>query len=199
LGHKTGFYLDQRDNRQILTKYCQNKEILNAFTYTGGFAVYAAHAGAGRITNVDTSERSLQLAEQNMMRNGFTGREDAYAVADAFDLLRVYTNNKWRFDVVVLDPPKFAHSKRQVEKAARGYKDVNMLGMQLVKPGGILMTFSCSGAVSMDLFQKILFGAAVDAGRTVQIIERLAQGLDHPVLLTYPESEYLKGVVCRVW
>ena len=199
LGHKTGFYLDQRENRQIVTKYCQNKEVLNAFAYTGGFAVYAAHAGAGRITNVDTSERALQLAEHNMMRNGLKGREDAYAVADVFELLRAYTSNKWRFDIVILDPPKFAHNKRQVGKAARGYKDINRLGMKLVKPGGILMTFSCSGAIQVDLFQKILFGAAVDAGRTVQIVERLSQASDHPVLLTYPESEYLKGVACRVW
>jgi 23S rRNA (cytosine1962-C5)-methyltransferase len=199
LGHKTGFYLDQRENRHHLTKYCRNKEILNAFSYTGGFSVYAAHAGAGRITSVDSSERALQLAERNMRRNDLGDREDVYVPADVFEVLRAYGSNKWKFDIVILDPPKFAHSKRHVEKATRGYKDINMLGMKLVKPGGILMTFSCSGTVSPDLFQKVLFGASVDAGRTVQIIERLSQASDHPILLTYPESEYLKGVICRVW
>lgn len=199
LGHKTGFYLDQRENRQKVSKYFPDKEILNAFAYTGAFAVYAAHAGARRIINVDSSERLLQMAERNMRRNGFGDREDVYAAADVFEIMRAYENNKWKFDVVILDPPKFAHSKRQVEKATRGYKDINLLGMKLIKPGGVLITFSCSGSVSPDLFQKVLFGAAVDAGRHVQIIERLSQGADHPVLLTYPESEYLKGFVCRVW
>jgi len=198
-GHKTGFYLDQRENRQVVTKYFPGKEVLNAFAYTGAFAVYAAHAGAKRIINVDSSERVLQLAERNMRRNGFGDREDGYATADVFEIMRAYQANKWKFDVVILDPPKFAHNKRQVEKATRGYKDINMLGMKLIKPGGSLITFSCSGAVGRELFQKVLFGAAVDAGRHVQIIERLAQGADHPVLLTYPESEYLKGCVCRVW
>ncbi len=199
LGHKTGFYLDQRQNRQELTKYFAGKEVLNAFAYTGGFSVYAAHAGATRIVNVDTSERALQIAENNMLRNGFTGREDVYAVADVFDVLRSYISAGWKFDVVILDPPKFSNSKRQVEKATHGYKDINMLAMRLLKRGGILATFSCSGTVSRDLFQKVLFGASVDAGRTVQIIEQLSQSSDHPILLTCPETEYLKGFVCRVW
>lgn len=199
LGHKTGFYLDQRENRQKLTKYFAGKEVLNAFAYTGGFSVYAAHAGATRIVNVDTSERALQIAENNMQRNGFTGREDVYAVADVFDILRSYVEARWKFDVIILDPPKFAHSKRQVEKATHGYKDINMLAMKLLKRGGILATFSCSGSVSRDLFQKVLFGASIDAGRTVQIIEQLSQSPDHPILLTCPETEYLKGFVCRVW
>ena len=199
LGQKTGFYLDQRENRQKVSKYFPNKEILNAFAYTGAFSVYAAHAEAKSIMNVDSSERSLQIAERNMRRNGFGDREDVYAVADVFEIMRAYRDNNWKFDVVILDPPKFAHSKRHVEKATQGYKDINLLGMKLIKPGGVLISFSCSGAVSSDLFQKVLFGAAVDAGRHVQIIERLSQSSDHPVLLTYPESEYLKGLVCRVW
>jgi 23S rRNA (cytosine1962-C5)-methyltransferase len=199
LGQKTGFYLDQRENRQKVSKYFFNKEILNAFAYTGAFSVYAAHAGAKQIMNVDSSERALQMAERNMRRNGFGDREDVYAAADVFEIMRSYRDNNWKFDVVILDPPKFAHSKRQVEKATQGYKDINLLGMKLIKPGGVLISFSCSGAVSPDLFQKVLFGAAVDAGRHVQIIERLSQGADHPILLTYPESEYLKGLVCRVW
>ncbi len=199
LGHKTGFYLDQRENRQKAVKYFAGKEVLNAFSYTGAFSVYAAHTGAARISNVDSSERVLQLAERNMGRNGFGSREDIYAVADVFDLLRSYQENKFKFDVVILDPPKFAFNKRQVRKASRGYKDINLLAMKLLKRGGILMTFSCSGVVNADLFQKILFGAAVDAGRTVQIIEQLSQGADHPILLTCPETAYLKGFVLRVW
>jgi 23S rRNA (cytosine1962-C5)-methyltransferase len=199
LGHKTGFYLDQRENRQKAVKYFANKEVLNAFAYTGAFAVYAAHAGAKRIINVDTSEVALQLAERNMRRNGFGDREDVYAVANAFEILRAYQDAQWKFDVVVLDPPKFAQRKRNIEKATRGYKDINLLAMKLIKRGGVLITFSCSGAVGAELFQKVLFGAAVDASRTVQIIEHLAQSADHPVLLTYPESKYLKGFVCRVW
>jgi len=199
LGHKTGFYLDQRENRQKTTKYFAGKEVLNAFAYTGAFAVYAAHAEASRIINIDSSERMLQLAENNMWRNGFNDREDVYSAADVFDVLRAYLETKWKFDVVILDPPKFAHSKRNVESATHGYKDINLLAMKLLKRGGILITFSCSGAVSPDLFQKVIFGAAVDASRTVQIIERLSQSSDHPVLVTCPESEYLKGLVCRVW
>ena len=199
LGHKTGFYLDQRENRMRASKYFAGKEVLNAFAYTGAFSVYAARAGATRVINVDSSERSLQIAENNMLRNGFNGREDVYSAADVFDVLRAYREAGWKFDVIVLDPPKFAHSKRNVEKASHGYKDINLLAMKLLKRGGILITFSCSGVVSSDLFQKILFGASLDASRTVQIIERLSQGSDHPVLLTCPESEYLKGLVCRVW
>jgi 23S rRNA (cytosine1962-C5)-methyltransferase len=199
LGHKTGFYLDQRENRQKTSKYFAGKEVLNVFAYTGAFAVYAASVGAKRIINVDTSEVALQLAERNMRRNGFGDREDVYAVGNAFEILRAYKEAEWKFDVVVLDPPKFAQRKGQVDKATRGYKDINLLAMQLIKPGGVLITFSCSGAVNAGLFQKVLFGAAVDASRTVQIIEHLSQGADHPILLTYPESEYLKGFVCRVW
>jgi 23S rRNA (cytosine1962-C5)-methyltransferase len=134
-----------------------------------------------------------------MRRNGFGDREDVYAVANAFEILRAYQDAQWKFDVVVLDPPKFAQRKRNIEKATRGYKDINLLAMKLIKRGGVLITFSCSGAVGAELFQKVLFGAAVDASRTVQIIEHLAQSADHPVLLTYPESKYLKGFVCRVW
>jgi len=199
MGHKTGFYLDQRDNRKIASRYFGGAEVLNAFAYTGGFAVYAAAGGASRIVNVDTSEDALKLAERNMRRNGFGGREDVYAAADAFELLRTYRDYGWRFDVVVLDPPKFAARKSQIEGAMRGYKDINLLGMKLLRPGGYLITFSCSGAISTDLFQTVLFESAVDARRDVHIVERLGQGLDHPILLTYPESQYLKGFICRVW
>jgi 23S rRNA (cytosine1962-C5)-methyltransferase len=199
MGQKTGFYLDQRENRKIAGSYFGGAEVLNAFVYSGAFSVYAAAGGATRIINVDTSENVLKLAERNMRRNGFGGREDVYAGADAFELLRTYRDYGWHFDAVVLDPPKFATSKSKVEGALRGYKDINLLGMKLLHPGGYLITFSCSGAVSPDLFQKVLFEASVDAKRDVQIVKRLGQSLDHPVLLTFPESQYLKGFVCRVW
>jgi len=198
-GQKTGYYLDQRENRTRIMPYLTGKEILNVFSFAGGFSVYAAAAGAGRIINIDTSEDAHRMAEQNMWLNGFDDREDAYAVADAFELMRAYRDRKWTFDVVILDPPKFARNARQIKDASRGYKDINLLGMKLMKPGGILITFSCSGAITEDLFQKIIFGAAVDARRDVQIIERLHQGTDHPVLVTFPEAAYLKGFVCRVW
>ncbi|MEJ2556309.1 MAG: class I SAM-dependent methyltransferase [Anaerolineae bacterium] len=199
MGHKTGFYLDQRENRQIASPYFRGAEVLNAFAYTGAFAVYAVAGGAARIINVDTSEDVLKLAERNMRRNGFGAREDVYAAADTFELLRTYRDYGWHFDVVVLDPPKFAPSKTQVKAAMRGYKDINLLGMKLLRSGGYLITFSCSGAINFELFQKVLFEAAVDAKRDVHIVERLGQGMDHPVLLTFPESQYLKGFICRVW
>lgn len=198
-GQKTGFYLDQRDNRQKLTRYCHGKEVLNCFAYTGAFAVYAAAAGAGRITNVESSSEALELAQRNMALNGFADRDDEYVEGDVFQVLREYREQGRTFDLIILDPPKFAYSQDQVEAACRGYKDINLLAMQLIAPGGILFTFSCSGLVSPDLFQKVLFAASVDAGRDVQILEKLSQSSDHPILLTFPESEYLKGFVCRVF
>jgi 23S rRNA (cytosine1962-C5)-methyltransferase len=198
-GHKTGFYLDQRDNRHKLTRYCPGKEVLNCFAYTGAFAVYAAAAGARRITNVESSAEALELARRNMALNGFADRGDEYVEGDVFQVLRAYRDQGRVFDLIILDPPKFAYSQHQVESACRGYKDINLLAMQIIAPGGILFTFSCSGLVSPDLFQKVLFGASVDARRDVQIIEKLSQASDHPILLTFPESEYLKGLVCRVF
>ena len=198
-GHKTGFYLDQRDNRRKLTKYCPGQEVLNCFAYTGAFAVYAAAAGAGRITNVESSAEALGLARRNVALNGLADRDDEYVEGDVFQVLRGYRDQGQVFDLVVLDPPKFAYSQHQVQSACRGYKDINLLAMQIIAPGGILFTFSCSGRVSPDLFQKVLFGASVDAGRDVQIIEKLSQASDHPILLTFPEAEYLKGLVCRVF
>jgi 23S rRNA (cytosine1962-C5)-methyltransferase len=198
-GHKTGFYLDQRENRARLEQHAAGREVLNCFAYTGAFSVYAARGGAGPIVNVESSAEALALAQRNMALNGFGHRDDEYVMADVFQQLRHYRDVGRQFDLVVLDPPKFAHSQREVERAARGYKDINWLAMRLLRPGGLLFTFSCSGSVSADLFQKILFGAALDAGREVQIVGRLAQGADHPVLLTFPESAYLKGAICSVW
>jgi 23S rRNA (cytosine1962-C5)-methyltransferase len=196
-GHKTGFYLDQRDNRLRTAAYCHNAGVLNAFAYTGGFGVYADRAGALSVVNVDTSREALSLAEQNLALNGCASQE--MIEGDVFQVLRSFRNEGRRFDLVILDPPKFATSQAQLMHASRGYKDVNLLAMRLLQPGGLLVTFSCSGLVSADLFQKIVFGASVDAGRDVQILERLAQGPDHPVLLSFPESAYLKGLICRVW
>jgi len=196
-GHKTGFYLDQRENRRRAAAYCGGQETLNAFAYTGAFGVYAAHAGAGSVVHVDTSAEALALAGENLALNGCAPQE--MVAGDVFQVLRRYRREGRAFDVIILDPPKFATSQADVMDAARGYKDVNLSAMRLLRPGGTLITFSCSGLVSADLFQKIVFGASVDAGRDVQIVDRLAQGSDHPVLLTFPESAYLKGFICRVW
>lgn len=200
-GHKTGLYLDQRDNRIAVCRpeHLGEKSVLNVFAYTGGFAIYAASVGANQITNVDSSADLLVMAENNIQLNSFERPQDEYIVADAFQLLRHYRDNGRQFDVIILDPPKFAHSRRDINAATRGYKDLNWLAMRLLTPGGLLATFSCSGLVSTDLFQKVLFGAAVDAGKDVQIIQSLSQSADHPILLTFPESAYLKGFLCRVW
>ncbi|MEI7644701.1 MAG: class I SAM-dependent methyltransferase [Chloroflexales bacterium] len=197
-GQKTGFYLDQSVNRARVAAYCQGKQVLDCFAYSGGFSAYAARAGAASLTLIDTSPAALDLARQNLALNQIATPAD-YVEGNVFKVLRAFRAEGRRFDVIILDPPKFANSQGQVDHAARGYKDINWVAMQLLNPGGILATFSCSGLISPDLFQKIVFGASVDAGRDVQIIERLAQSPDHPVLLTFPESEYLKGFVCRVW
>ncbi len=196
-GHKTGFYLDQRENRLRAAAYCTDADVLNAFAYTGGFGVYAGRAGARSVVNVEASPGALSLAEENVALNDCAPQD--MVVGDVFQVLRDFRDEERMFDVAILDPPKFATSQAGVMDASRGYKDVNLLAMQLLRPGGFLVTFSCSGLVSADLFQKIVYGASLDAGRDVQILERLAQGPDHPVLLTFPESAYLKGLICRVW
>jgi 23S rRNA (cytosine1962-C5)-methyltransferase len=197
-GHKTGFYLDQRENRARLPLFCAGAEVLDAFAYSGGFSVYAAAGGAADVTLVDNSAPALELARRNLALNGLGERGVEYADGDVFGVLRGYRAQGRRFDVVVLDPPKFAHSQREVERAARAYKDVNLLACQLLRPGGALFTFSCSGAIDADLFQKIVFGAALDVAREAQIVGYLAQGGDHPVALTFPEGAYLKGLIVRV-
>jgi 23S rRNA (cytosine1962-C5)-methyltransferase len=200
-GHKTGFYLDQRQNRPAVCQpsHVAHKTILNAFAYTGGFAIYAAALEAAAITNIDSSIPALEQAERNMALNGFQRPQDEYIAGDVFEVLRYYREEGQQFDMVILDPPKFAHSQRDLQRASRGYKDLNMQALHLIHPGGLLATFSCSGLVSADLFQKILFAAAIDAHRDVQIIQPLGQPADHPILLTFPESAYLKGLLCRVW
>lgn len=197
-GQKTGWYVDQRPNRARLAAYAADRDVLGVFSYTGGFEVLAAGAGARSITAVDSSEPALRGLEQNLRRNSLHVPYSAIE-GDAFKVLRQLREQGQHYDLVILDPPKFAHSQRQIDRATRGYKDINMQAMHLLRPGGVLATFSCSGLISADLFQKVIFGAALDVGRDAQIIETLTQGSDHPVLLTFPEAAYLKGLVCRVW
>ncbi|WP_322801042.1 class I SAM-dependent rRNA methyltransferase [Thermoflexus sp.] len=199
-GHKTGFYLDQRENRHRAAAYLNGaEEVLNAFSYTGAFAVYALAAGARQVVNVDTSGEALQLALENIRLNGFDPGRVENVEGDAFQVLRRFAAAGRRFDAVILDPPKFAYAQAHLNRAARGYKDINLQALRLIRPGGLLITFSCSGLVSPELFQKIVFAAAEDAGREVQILEKLSQAPDHPIRLSFPESEYLKGLICRVW
>lgn len=196
-GHKTGFYLDQRINRAIVGAAAKGKTLLNCFAYTGGFSVYAARAGASHVTSVDTSVPALELARDNFELNGLNPEVHEFVEANVFHLLRTYRQEGRTFDLIVLDPPKFAQSKDQLESATRGYKDINLNALHLLNPGGLLYTFSCSGLVSADLFQKVVFGAALDAGVDAQILQPLWQAPDHPVALTFPEGAYLKGLVVR--
>jgi 23S rRNA (cytosine1962-C5)-methyltransferase len=197
-GQKTGFYLDQRENRAAVAGYARDRRLLNAFSFTGAFGVYALAAGAEHVTNLDRSLPALERSEAILRRNGFDPDTQAAAVCgDVFRVLRDWRDEGRTFDLVILDPPKFARSQGELPGAMRGYKDINMLALQLLAPGGILATFSCSGLVGADLFQKIVFGASLDAGRDVQVLTRLGQGPDHPILLSFPEGEYLKGLLCR--
>lgn len=215
-GHKTGFYLDQRDNRALTQRLIadviapasgKGYRALNLFSYTGGFGVAARKGGGatpGHTVNVDSSREVLTLAEDNFALNFADGESDwasasNFYEADAFDYVRGAAADGERFDLIACDPPKFAASEGQVERAARGYKDLNLHAFKLVKPGGFLLTFSCSGAVSRDLFQKIIFGALIDSGRDGQIVAQLSAGVDHPIALTFPEGDYLKGLVVRVF
>jgi 23S rRNA (cytosine1962-C5)-methyltransferase len=201
-GHKTGFYLDQRENRAalagLITRSARGKEVLNVFSYTGAFGVIALASGAGQVINVDSSEPALALIDEQYALNGISPAPKDSLSGNAFEVLRKFRDQGRSFDVIILDPPKLAQSQRDVDKAARAYKDINWLSMRLLRPNGYLVTFSCSGLVSEDLFQKILFSASLDAGRDVQIIQSLGQPMDHPVRLTFPEGRYLKGSICRV-
>lgn len=197
-GHKTGYYLDQRDSRLGLRRYVKNKTVLNCFSYTGGFAVSALLGKCQHVVSVDTSQEALDVAKQNIELNQLDLSRAEFVRDDVFKLLRRYRDNSQHFDVIVMDPPKFVENKSQLTGACRGYKDINMLAMQLLNPGGVLLTFSCSGLMTTDLFQKIIADAALDAGRDVQLIEQFRQAADHPVLSTYPEGMYLKGFACLV-
>jgi 23S rRNA (cytosine1962-C5)-methyltransferase len=197
-GHKTGFYLDQRENRAMTPEFARGAAMLNCFSYTGGFGVAALAAGAVAATNVDSSAPALNLARRNAELNGFDESVLENVEGDAFAVMRKWRDEGRVFDLIVLDPPKFAESKANLARASRGYKDINWLAFRLLGPGGILFTFSCSGLMSPELFQKIVSDAALDAGCEAQIIRRLAQASDHPTLLSFPESSYLKGFICRV-
>lgn len=191
-GQKTGFFLDQRENRRLAGGLARGRRVLNLFSYSGAFGVYAAAGGAASVTNVDVSQGAIEMARVNHALNHFAGE---FNVADAFQWVR---QHRERYDLIVCDPPAFAKSRGEVERAARGYKDINLHAMRLVEPGGFLMTFSCSGHMSLDLFQKVIFAAAVDAGRRVSIVRRLGAGPDHPVSVYCPEGEYLKGFLLEV-
>lgn len=197
-GHKTGFYLDQRDNRNFVTDFSKDAEILNCFSYTGGFSVYALKGGAKKIINVDTSAEALSLAEKNLLLNGVDGSKFENVHDDVFKYLRKLRDVDKQFDIVILDPPKFAESVSQIDKASRGYKDINLLAFKLLKSNGILFTFSCSGHIIPDLFNKIVADAANDSGRKVHIIKYLTQSPDHTISTSFPEGQYLKGLVCIV-
>ncbi|YCO05132.1 class I SAM-dependent methyltransferase [Vibrio sp. VNB-15] len=199
-GHKTGFYLDQRDSRQQAMKYMKGKLVLNCFSYTGGFGLYALKGEAKRVINADVSQPALDTAKFNAELNEFdiSKKRAVFLNADVFKLLREYRDQGTKFDVVIMDPPKFAESKAQLNGACRGYKDINMLAMQILSPGGTLLTYSCSGLMDQVLFQKIIADAAVDANRQVKFVERFEQAADHPTDTAYPEGFYLKGFACKV-
>ncbi|MEW6029044.1 MAG: class I SAM-dependent rRNA methyltransferase [Chloroflexota bacterium] len=195
-GHKTGFYLDQRANRLRVRELARDRDVLDCFCYTGGFTVNALSGGAKSVLSVDASAEALGLCKENVALNDLPDERHTTLEGDVFHLLRKFRDEGRSFDMVILDPPKFAPTAAQAEKASRGYKDINLLSFKLLRPGGILVTFSCSGGVDAALFQKIVAGAALDAGADAQIVERLSQAADHPVALHFPEGTYLKGLVC---
>lgn len=197
-GHKTGFYLDQRDNRAIVAELAADKEVLNCFSYTGGFGVSAMRGGAARVVNIDSSGPALALVRRHAELNELDQKRMENVETDVFKYLRNCRDGRREFDLIILDPPKFASSRHQVDKAARAYKDINLLAFKLLRPGGLLVTFSCSGHISRDLFQKIVADAALDAGRHAVILRWLSQSSDHACGLPFPEGMYLKGLVCRI-
>ncbi len=197
-GQKTGAYLDQRENRRRAAGFAAGRDVLDAFCYTGWFAASALAGGADRVTLVDSSSPALALASENVGMSGYKERTRLIE-ADVFSCLRSFRDEGRRFDMIFLDPPKLAPTRAHARKASRAYKDLNLLAMKLLVPGGILATFSCSAGMDAAFFQEVLSWAAVDAGREVQIVERLGQAPDHPVRLSFPESEYLKGFICRVF
>lgn len=196
-GQKTGFYLDQRDNRSAVGVFAADKDVLNCFCYSGGFTVYAKQAGARSVLSIDSSQSALALATQNVDLNGFATDTNEWLCADVFQALRKLRDQQRSFDLIILDPPKFAPTASFAEKAARGYKDINLLGLKLLRPGGILASYSCSSGISSDLFQKIIAGAALDAGVMAHIVAYQHAAADHPVLLNFPEGAYLKGLILK--
>jgi len=196
-GQNTGFYLDRRGGRQSIASWAQGEDVLDAFCYTGAFSVCAGLAGAKSLALVDSSRTALELAEQNLALNE-TGTGAELLQGDVFEVLRAWRDEGRQFGLVILDPPEFARTRAQADPALRGYKDINMLAMKLLRPGGVLATFSCSGGVDAQQFTRAVSWAALDAGRDVQMLRRVGQPEDHPVLTSAPETEYLKGLICRV-
>jgi 23S rRNA (cytosine1962-C5)-methyltransferase len=196
-GQKTGFYLDQRDNRNRIRGLASGRDVLNCFCYTGGFSIAALAGGALSVVSIDSSGPALELARRNARENGFDASRTEWIEADVFRYLRDARSQNRSFDLIVLDPPKFAPTEKHAPAAARAYKDINLNALKLLRPGGLLATFSCSGGVSADLFQKIVAGAAADAAASATILERFHAAPDHPVLLEFPEGEYLKGLLLR--
>ena len=195
-GHKTGYYLDQRDNHLFLKDISKDAVVLDCFCYSGGFALNALAGGARSVTAIDSSGPALATARENAMLNNLPQAE--WIEGDVFQTLRKFRDAGRRFDIIVLDPPKLAPTAAHAEKAARAYKDANLLGFKLLNPGGVLMTYSCSGGISPDLFQKIVAGAALDAGVNARVEAWHHAAADHPLALNFPEGEYLKGLVCRL-
>lgn len=201
-GHKTGFYIDQRESRllaqrlaaEFKRRHGRGMRALNCFCYTGGFSLALLAGGAAEVVSVDSSEEALAMAARNAARNGFNGERAQWVQADVFEYLRRAREAGETFDLVILDPPKFASSHRHIDRAARAYKDINLNGLRLVAPGGDLLTFSCSGAMDVDLFQKVIAGAVIDSKREAWMVARLGAGCDHPLMMTCPEGEYLKGL-----
>ena len=194
-GQKTGFFLDQRDNRQRVRALAAGREVLDGFSYTGGFSIAALAGGASRVTAIESSASALEVAKENLAANPLDGSKVEFVQADVFKHLRKLRDQNAKFGLIVLDPPKFAPTAAQVQKAARAYKDINLWALKLLAPGGLLATFSCSGGVSVELFQSIVAGAAVDAEVDAKIIERFGAAADHPVALEFPEGDYLKGLL----
>jgi 23S rRNA (cytosine1962-C5)-methyltransferase len=205
-GHKTGFYLDQRDSRQKFADYSRRlgfKKILNCFCYTGGFTVAALAGlraggfkeGASHITSIDSSGPALEKAAHNVALNGFDAAQTTFMDADVNASLRQFAADGKTFDAIVLDPPKFAPTSAHAERAARAYKDINRLAFKILEPGGVLFTYSCSGGISADLFHKIVASAGADAGVDGFISERMGGAPDHPMTIAFPEGEYLKGLI----
>jgi 23S rRNA (cytosine1962-C5)-methyltransferase len=195
-GQKTGFFLDQRENRALLKSYAKGKRVLNTFSYTGGFSVYAAAGEAEEVISVDISKEVCAEAEKNMQMNFPNYRKHQAFAEDCFLYLKKIPENY--YDLIVLDPPAFAKTAQNVPNAARGYKEINMQAFKKIQSGGLVFTFSCSGSVDRDLFRKIVFGAAADVGRDIKILHQLTQPPDHPISIYHPESEYLKGLVLYV-
>ncbi len=197
-GQKSGFYCDQRDNRKLVAQYAKNKRILDCFCYSGGFTLNALQGGASEVVSVDSSALALETLKQNIVLNGMEAKQHVAIQSDVNKQLRIFKEQNQKFDFIILDPPKYAPSRAALTKAARAYKDLNRLAMGLLNEDGLLATFSCSGAVDISTFKQILAWAALDAGKEVQFIRQFTQPEDHPIRSSFPEGEYLKGLLCRV-